>query len=258
LLGVTETNPDVYVVPNVLTTALATALGMQPPLATGTVKQLQMPQNVALLRAQLLSGWTVITDVTNTIDSKSSQYIGIQNTNYLLPSQWASSGSGIGYQLPIGPSGWEALFASYWTVLSEVSLQRVPYIYSRNDFWHGHLAFSGAQQTWFVLFHAAEYPYDLEERKDGYAEVVGPPGSYSAISSVTEYFKVRNGIYTFRDNTLRVLNFNNNFTSSNPYWNLLYNWQAVSVPDDYLFDVDTTLTASLNWFSAEGVPLFLH
>jgi len=259
LLSVTQSNANVIVAPNVLGTDV---LGMQPPTATGSLAELQTPQNVALLRAQLINGWTP-TDATS-INTASNQYERIMGWSYLLPSNWASSGSSIEFQLPANEArrqGWQTLFASYQTILSQVEVARAPYIYSRNDFWHGHLAFSGAHQTWFVLFHAAEYPQDLEEYKDGYAQIVdGPPlGVYRSISSDSDYYMVRNGIYTFADDTLRVLYFRQQNFNTNPYLSLLGMYQqAVAVSDDYLFDVDTTLTASLNWFSAENVPLFLH
>jgi len=265
LLSVTESDANVTVAPGVLGTAVLAALGMQPPSATGPLANLQTPQNVAMLRAQLLNGWTE-TDA-GTIDNASTQYQRIMNRSYLLPSNWASGGSDIGFRLPADAArrqGWENLFASYWSILSEVDSQRVACIYSRNDFWHGHLAFSGARETWFVLFHAAEYPRDLEPFKDSQARIVdGSQGTldvYSVISSTAPYYRVRNGIYTFVDDTLRVLDFRRNFNSAdNPYFSLLgMDQQPVAVSDDYLFDVDTTLTASLNWFSAEDVPLFLH
>ena len=129
-------------------------------------------------------------------------------------------------------------------------------ILRRHDLFHGHWVFSDAAKDILIVFHAKEYPENLEQFKAGAAKAL-EGANYEAFASADRRFKLRCPIWSMKQNKL----FSTDFAASdNPYRELLDNTDLTN-RDNPLLLSQTNLgvcIADVNCFSNEGVKSFFR
>jgi hypothetical protein len=130
-------------------------------------------------------------------------------------------------------------------------------VLSRNNLFHGHLVFEtfGASPDLLLVFHAFEYPGDLETAKSRFAMTLEPLVPF--FNSSAPAYRWRNVLWSMRLNKLWFIHYEDN---SNPYRDLLAD-PDVSKNGNPLFLDESKLgtrVADLNTFPNEGVRAFLR
>lgn len=177
--------------------------------------------------------------------------------NELKVSSWGSGGglgtfSGKLYRFK------EVALTTYFGKLFDAVKAAVPNAkYSRNNFFHGHSVFDKVDGSVDsrIVFHAYEYPENLETTKSGQANEVEP--SVAEFKDDKSDFYKRNVIWSMRSNTLLVPD----------YWDYLivgeelsdFPYGGVVTPEGCVMNqakIGEEIIA-FNFFPSEGVKLFL-
>ncbi|OJH40265.1 hypothetical protein [Cystobacter ferrugineus] len=128
---------------------------------------------------------------------------------------------------------------------------------SRADLFHGHLIFDNSTpsaQDVLLLFHAKEYPSDIEPNKSQFAKTL-EPGNYEEFKTSSADFKYRCSIFSLRHNKLWMLRLSDN---GSPYRDLIANRQLTApqnplrLEQDFLGDC----VADINFFPNDNSRLF--
>lgn len=157
-------------------------------------------------------------------------------------------------------------FEGLFTTLAAVSLsltpgdspwwQGEPVQLSRADLFHGHLIWdtSAPFADLLFLFHAKEYPSDIERTKAGFAKLL-EPGRYKDFDTSSPEFKYRCSIYSLRLNRLYILKLSDN---GSPYRSFVAEPDLTVDENPLRIDQDDLgeCVADINHFPNDGVPLF--
>ncbi|QRO02060.1 hypothetical protein JRI60_25140 [Archangium violaceum] len=130
-------------------------------------------------------------------------------------------------------------------------------VLSRNNFFHGHLVLetSGSSPDLLLVFHAFEYPRDLEPTKCGFAGTLEP--TVTSFRSSDAAYKWRNAIWSMRLNTIWLIHYADN---TNPYRELLADPDVSKAGNPLVLDESKLgkCVADLNTFPKEDVRSFLR
>ncbi|WNG13566.1 hypothetical protein [Cystobacter fuscus] len=175
---------------------------------------------------------------------------------YNKVENWASGGAPFArFTKPAVTTYVETLFDTAAAHIASKS--GVARVLSRNNLFHAHLVFEtfGSTPDVLLVFHAFEYPSDIEATKSGFARTLEP--GVPAFASSSSAFKWRNAIWSMHLNRIWLINYSNN---TNPYRELLHD-PDVSKAHNPLFLDESKLgkcIADVNTFKNEGVAPFLH
>ncbi|MEN9578030.1 MAG: hypothetical protein RJA70_1039 [Pseudomonadota bacterium] len=129
---------------------------------------------------------------------------------------------------------------------------RAGHVLNRADLFHCHLCYDGTDGDLVMIFHAKEYPSDIEFFK--HTAAASLDNSVVAFTTATANFSNRNSIFSVRNNRIYVPHFAN---ATNPYRGLL--GDPVLKDNNPLF-LDATILgdciADINAFPVEGVAPF--
>lgn len=169
--------------------------------------------------------------------------------NYLRTTNWASASSNQwGYYLSTGD------VASHFTKIFEkiasiynTEFEFMSMVLCRNNLFHGHVLYNEKLDDILIVFHAFEYPHDLEPQKSSKAKEVEP--GIDEFDSDETAFKWRNAIYSVNKNSVYFPDI-----SQEPYHSQL----STEFPSSYTLD-ETKVGVRLfdiNYFPQENLPPF--
>jgi len=125
----------------------------------------------------------------------------------------------------------KTLFCTYADVLKKKWGQRytIEQVFARNNLFHGHLGYNEAHKSFLLVFHACEYPKNLEENKsinakaieDWAADACERNSYFESITNESSIYPFRNAVYSFSANRMWVLNYTR--LVNHPYRHLLAN-----------------------------------
>ncbi len=185
-----------------------------------------------------------------------SQESNLQKSRgYYKVENWASGGEPfVRFKTQAVTAYVQALFDMVASRIATKS--NVTTVLSRNNLFHGHLVFETFGQVPDVLlvFHAFEYPSDLEPDKSNHAQTLEPgvPG----FTSQDPAFKWRNAIWSMRLNRIWLICGD----KASPYRELLDGTKLTTDGDPFVIDESKlgARIADVNIFPNEGVASFLH
>lgn len=148
------------------------------------------------------------------------------------------------------------LFGMVAAVLASVTEEPPQKILRRHDLFHGHWVYNEAAKDILIVFHAKEYPENLEQFKAGAAKVLEGV-NYEPFASADRRFKLRCPIWSMKQNKLLSTDFT---ASDNPYRELLDNPDLTQRDNPLLLSQTNlgTCIADVNCFSNEGVDSFFR
>jgi hypothetical protein len=150
----------------------------------------------------------------------------------------------------------DELFLMVAATLARVTGEPPAKIVRRHDLFHGHWVYSDAAKDILIVFHAKEYPENLEQFKAGTAKVL-EGANYERFVSSDRRFKLRCPIWSMKQNKL----FSTDFTASdNPYRDLLDSPDLANRDNPLLLSQANlgVCIADVNSFSNEGVKSFFR
>jgi hypothetical protein len=228
-LTVAQSDPDVTIVAS----GLPTPPEIQALLAAGSAvaAESRMVDDCKRLATPTLNGETGVA----------------QAPGYLKLENWASGNAPPFYRYTSSTvTGWlSQLFA-------EVAVA-AGHTLSRADLFHCHLVYDATGPDLLAIFHAKEYPDDIEPGK--HAQAAGVDGGVVAFDTTSPAFASRNPIWSARTGRIYVPHFRDN---TNPYRTLLLE-PDLNVPGNPLF-LDAVVLgdciADINLFPRERVAPF--
>lgn len=169
------------------------------------------------------------------------------DASYKKLENWAS-----GTKPPYFRSSTRAANTWLANLFAEVA-RRAGHTLSRADLFHCHLSYDASGPDLLLIFHAREYPSDIEPFKNGIA--TGLDNGIVGFDTTTLDFRDRNPIYSAATNRIYVPHFVNN---ANPYRTLIAD-PDLTVAQNPLF-LDSTLLgdclADISTFPREGAAPF--
>jgi hypothetical protein len=231
LLALTPAQSDGHV--TVVASALPTPPEIQALLAAGSAAaaESRMVDDCKRLATPALNGETSVA----------------QAPGYLKLENWASGNAPPFYRFTSSTvTGWlSRLFA-------EVA-RAGGHTLSRADLFHCHLVYEPTGPDLVAIFHAKEYPDDIEHNKHGQA--AGVDSGVVAFDTATPAFASRNPIWSARTRRIYVPHFQNN---TNPYRTLLMDPDLTVGDNPRFFDavVLGDCIADINYFPRERVAPF--
>lgn len=221
-------------------------------------KKLLLAPNADSLRDALINLSDKVSDETLSGESSLAKDKG-----YYKLHNWASGGA------PFRRFKEDELtdfFEELFTTLVAVSLslttgnspwwQGAPVQLSRADLFHGHLIWDTSVPfaDLLFLFHAKEYPSDIESTKAGFARHL-ESGVYKDFKTSSADFKYRCSIYSLRLNRLYILKLSDN---GSPYRGFVANPDLSKTYNPLRIDQDDLgeCVADVNHFPNDGVRLF--
>jgi hypothetical protein len=209
------------------------------------------------LRAELVGSSEKVSDDVLSNGSKLPKDKGFYKLH-----NWASGGSP---HRRFTSEAVTSFFEDLFTTLSAVSLSLTSgdkwwkgghVKLSRADLFHGHLIWdtSAPFPDVLFLFHAKEYPSDIEESKSGHAKAIDS-ASYVDFKATSPEFKFRCSIYSLRTDRLHILKLSDN---GSPYRSLVADPDLSKSQNPLRIDQDDlgVCVADVNYFPADGVRLF--
>jgi hypothetical protein len=180
-----------------------------------------------------------------------------QEKGYYKVENWASGGAPFRrFKKGALTEYVDELFAMVAGILASVTGEPPEKIVRRHDLFHGHWVFSDAAKDILIVFHAKEYPENLEQFKALAAKAL-EGANYAAFASADRRFKLRCPIWSMKQNKLFSTDFS---AADNPYRELLDSTDLGN-RDNPLLLSQTNLgvcIADVNCFSNEGVPSFFR
>ncbi|MFY0529110.1 hypothetical protein ACN28I_40095 [Archangium gephyra] len=156
----------------------------------------------------------------------------------------------------------EELFESLVGVSASLAANKDPWFegdsiaLNRADLFHGHLVYdtSAPLPDILLLFHAKEYPSDIEEFKSNTAKLLEPQ-AYKEVKTSSKGYKYRCSIYSLRFNKLWILRLSDN---NSPYRSLVNDPNLNAHQNPLRIDQDDLgeCVSDINYFPNDGVPLF--
>jgi len=184
----------------------------------------------------------------NEITQMSSQIYQQRFTgDYLKPYNWASGVSGCLEQdyREVTDEGANTFFIALFNkVTDEIGANL-----SRNNLFHGHCMINTTVNDLRIVFHAFEYPSDLEAIKSEQASAIDT--TVASFTRQTENFKYRNAVYSTALNQIIKIDMTGWEEGSEDH--APFN-EAGTIINHICFDQDKlgTLEATLNYFPKDG------
>lgn len=177
------------------------------------------------------------------LDGMSNYRAAFAKTSPLKVSNWASGGA-VG-ALKTSDNVWrlkDGEVATFFVKLFEEVRTGAKAEFARADLFHGHINLH--KKTLLIVFHAAEYPVDLDDTQfpAANAALVEP----KKISIKDPGFRYRNAIYSFASGTLQTFDTLN----LDPTWKANFDDKLITLRDDTLGEP----VAGLNYFPKDGIP----
>jgi hypothetical protein len=180
-----------------------------------------------------------------------------QARGYYKVENWASGGAPFRrFKVAALTAYVDELFELVAALLASISGEPPHKILRRQDLFHGHWVYCADAKDVLIVFHAKEYPADIEETKANHArELEGD--KYERFVSADRSFKLRCPIWSMARHTVFIPDFS---ALDNPYRVLLDN-PDLTKRDNPLLLSQTNLgacIADVNCFSNEGVAGFFR
>lgn len=217
----------------------------------------------AALSALLQKGtaFEVTSELRSMTDSLASDALSnesrlVKTPSYNKVENWASGGAPFARFKELSVSTYlDSLFG--WVAAHLSSKYGDKTVLSRNNLFHGHLVFEtfGSSPDVLLVFHAFEYPGDLEPLKSRFAMTLEP--RVLPFNASDPAYRWRNAIWSMRLNRVWFIHYADN---THPYRDLLAD-SDVSRSGNPLFLDESKLgtrVADLNTFPSEGVRPFLR
>lgn len=173
-----------------------------------------------------------------------------EGKNHLRTTNWSSSSSTQwGYYLSTQAiaSHFKIIFEKIASIYNS-ELEFMSMVLCRNNLFHGHVLYNETLKDIFIVFHAFEYPCDLEPQKSSQAKEI-EPGIDEYDSEAIAAFAWRNAIYSVNNNCVYIPDI-----SQEPYCS-----QLRRGPAEYCTLDETkvgTRLFDINYFPEENLPSF--